>query len=185
MPRRRRVEEPGATYHLTTHAVDGDVFVRSDSDRHIFLDTVGKVVRRQNWVCLAFCLLDTHYHLLVTTPECNLSDGMRLLNGTYAQGFNRRHGRKGHLWGARFYDGPIATDAHLLLTVRYIARNPWEVGFDRDYPWSSYPGLVGTGRGWPFVARAELLEYFGGGEAGIALLRRFVEDEPEEARRAA
>src|SRR5471032_2211719 len=90
MPRPLRKQEPGATYHVTIHAVDSGTIVRTDIDRVELLNTLGMVVAKKGWVCLAFCILDTHYHLLVTTPEANLSEGMQLLNGVYAQRFNRR-----------------------------------------------------------------------------------------------
>jgi hypothetical protein len=88
----------------------------------------------------------------------------------------------------RYHPKRIVGDAHLLLTVRYIALNPVEAGL-ADHPcayaWSSYPGVVGTAACWPFIARAELLEHIGGGESALALLREFVEGDLGSARRAA
>ena len=68
------------------------------------------------------CLLDTHYHLLVTISETNLARGMQRLNGSYAQFFNLKYGRKGHLFGGRYYGGKSADDRAIsCMTVRYIA----------------------------------------------------------------
>jgi REP-associated tyrosine transposase len=178
MPRSLREQEAGATYHVTIHAVDNGTIVRNDVDRLELVTTVSRVVARKGWVCLAFCILDTHYHLLVTTPEANLAAGMQLLNGTYAQGFNRRHGRKGHLFRERYRTRRVATDAHLLLTVRYIALNPVRadmVDSPVTHPWSSYAGVIGGKHCWPFIARRELLAQFGPPAAAVQMLRDFVE----------
>ena len=178
MSRPLRENEPGATYHVTIHAVAGGTIVSTDTDRSELVKRVGLVAARKGWVCLAFCILDTHYHLLVTTPEANLSDGMQLLNGAYAQGFNRRHGRKGHLFRERFRPRRIRNDAHLLLTVRYIALNSIKadmVDVPTSDPWSSYAGVVGVTACWPFIARSELLQHFGPDATAVQMLRDFVE----------
>ncbi len=184
MPRQPRENEPGATYHVTIHAVADGTIVRTDTDRSELVRRVGVVAARKGWVCLAFCILDTHYHLLVTTPEANLSDGMQLLNGTYAQGFNRRHGRKGHLFRERFRPRRIRNDAHLLLTVRYIALNSMKadmVDVPTSDPWSSYAGVVGVATCWPFIARSELLRHFGPAATAVQVLRDFVEGDASAA----
>jgi REP-associated tyrosine transposase len=186
MPRPLRNEEPGATYHVTINAVEGSTIVRDDVDHATLLRLAAAVIPRQGWICLAFCILNTHFHLLVTTPKPNLAEGMQLLNGRYAQLFNRRHERKGHLFCSRYYAGRIRSEAHLLLTVRYIARNPVEAGTVEnpcDARWSSYAGVVSGSGCWPFIDREWLLELFGGGEAGLAALRDFVEDVPLAAAR--
>ncbi|MCR4347470.1 MAG: transposase, partial [Sulfuricaulis sp.] len=54
-----------------------------------FLGILGKVIKQCHWLCHAYCLMDNHYHLLIETPDANLSVGMRQLNGTYTQTFNR------------------------------------------------------------------------------------------------
>src|SRR4051794_829779 len=185
MARPLRQEEPGATYHVTSHAVDGATIVHDDQDRAKLITTTANVVDRQCWVALAFCVMDTHFHLLVTTPKTNLAEGMRLLNGRYAQSFNRRHGRRGHLFRERYRPTRVRSDAHLLLTIRYIARNPLEPRLAHhpcDYAWSSYAGVVGTAPCWPFVSRAAVLEHVGGDGAATALLREFVEGHPPPAR---
>jgi putative transposase len=183
MARSLRQQVPGETYHVTTHAVAGTKIVCSNSDRARFLAELATVVERYHWTCLAVAILDNHYHLLVTITEPNLSRGMQRLNVAYAGFFNRKYARKGHLFGARFYNGPVVTPGHLLMTVRYIARNRFVVGAATDPTrdrWSSYPGVVGTAKRWPFVAAAELLRYFGSGAAAVAMLRDFVEGTPGE-----
>jgi len=76
-----------------------------DSDRIEFPDILADVVHRFGRPCHAYCLMTNHYHLLVETPDPNLSRGVRELNGLYTQGFNRRNGRVGHGWQGRFKAG--------------------------------------------------------------------------------
>jgi REP element-mobilizing transposase RayT len=178
MPRRLRDEQPDVTYHVTSHAVADTRLVRDDLDRQRFLGQLQMVVEGLQWTCLAACLLDTHYHLLVTLSERNLARGMQRLNGEYAAFFNRRHERAGHLFGARYYGGKVVTQAHLLLAIRYIARNPRALGaHPAEYPWSSYPGVIGTRPCWPFIARAAVLALFGPAKDAVRVLRAFVEDD--------
>ena len=169
---------PGATYHVTAHAVAGTRLVRRDGDRKRFLDGLASVVATFKWTCLAVSLLDNHYHLLIKISEPNLARGMQRLNGTYAAAFNRKYGRKGHLFGARYYSGEIVSDAHMLMTVRYIARNRTAAASAQDPAtdvWSSYPGVVGKAICWPFIARSELLAMIGPEASALAMLEELVE----------
>jgi putative transposase len=102
MARPLRLEFAGAIYHLTARGNARQKIFFSDADRQLFLDTLAGVVFRYGWICHAYCLMANHYHLLVETPKPNLSLGMRQLNGTYTQAFNRRHRRVGHLFQRRF-----------------------------------------------------------------------------------
>ena len=103
MARPLRLELAGALYHITSRG-DGreDIFL-SDDDRLAWFETLAQVCRRFNWVCHAYCQMTHHYyHLLIETPDANLSKGMRQLNGVYAQQFNRTHARVGHVFQGRF-----------------------------------------------------------------------------------
>lgn len=178
MSRPLREQEPGVTYHVTTHAVSGTKLMRRDSDRRRFLNELAVVVARYEWRCLAVALLDNHYHLLVQITKPNLARGMQRLNGGYAASFNQRYGRKGHLFGARYYSGAIVSDAHFLWTVRYIARNRTAANAAKHPAsdvWSSYPGVVGKSACWPFVARAHLLAALGPEPLALAILEELVE----------
>ncbi len=89
---------------------------------------------------------------------------MQYLNGTYAQAFNRRHGRKGALFGGRFKSKRVETDAQLRMTIRYIALNGFNAGIadhPRDDAWNSYPRTLGAMARWPFIATTKLLSYLG------------------------
>jgi REP element-mobilizing transposase RayT len=107
---------------------------------------LGDVVARYGWICHAYCLMTNHYHLLIETPEANLSRGMHLLNGVYTQWFNRRHRRVGHLLQGRFKAILVEKERHLLELARYIVLNPVRakmVRSVRDWPWSSYRAMSG------------------------------------------
>ena len=73
-----------------------------------------------NWRCHANCLMTNHYHLVVETPEANLSKGMRQLNGVYAQRFNRRHNRVGHVFQGRPSVILVDKDSYLMELARYV-----------------------------------------------------------------
>jgi REP element-mobilizing transposase RayT len=145
--RQNRVQPPETTFHITANG-NGDresIFV-DDRDRHRFLQTLAETTSRFAWDVRAYCLMDTHYHLLVHTPEPTLARGMARLNGVYAQNFNYRHGRRGHLFRDRYWSVPLLTDEHLLLALRYIARNPVAAGLCDDaseWPWSSHRAAAG------------------------------------------
>ena len=97
MTRPLRIEFPGALYHVTSRGNEQHDIFLTDDDRRAFLQTLGKVCGRFNWRCHADCLMSNRYHILVETPEANLSKGIRQLNGVYTSYVNRRHGRVGHL----------------------------------------------------------------------------------------
>ena len=98
MARPLRIEYPGAVYHVTSRGNARLPIFDSDKDRRSFLNILEEVVKRFNWFCHAFCLMDNHYHLLIETIDGNLSLGMRHLNGVYTQRFNRRNNRVGHIF---------------------------------------------------------------------------------------
>ena len=134
-----------------------------DADRKLFLKILGQVVKRFNWLCHAYCLMDNHYHLLIETPEGNLSAGMRQLNGVYTQAFNRSHGRDGHLFKGRFKAILVEKESHLLELCRYIVLNPVRAGIaaqPADYRWSSYLPTIGNAARPEFLATEWLLGNF-------------------------
>jgi REP element-mobilizing transposase RayT len=96
-----RVEFSGALYHVTSRGNRQEVIYEADADRENFMTILADACKTYHWVCHAYCLMDNHYHLLVETPEANLSKGMRQLNGLYTQKFNREHGRVGHVFQGR------------------------------------------------------------------------------------
>jgi REP element-mobilizing transposase RayT len=153
MARPLRIEFSGAVYHVTSRGNARQDIVADDRDRAQFLTLLAHVIDRYGWICHAYCLMDNHYHLLLETPQPNLSLGMRQLNGRYTQAFNRRHRRVGHLLQGRFTAILVEKEAHLLELCRYVVLNPVRakmVTHPRLWAWSSYRGTAGelTGPGW-------------------------------------
>jgi REP element-mobilizing transposase RayT len=106
------------------------------------------IAGHRRWALLAYCLMDNHIHLTVTTSQPNLDEGMRDLLSRHARRFNRTHARVGHVFGGRYYSVLINDDRQLLAVLRYVARNPVEAGVVHvasDWPWSSYSTLLGSG----------------------------------------
>jgi len=85
MSRPLRIEYPGAVYHVTSRGNDKNPIFVKDRDREAFLNTLRHVTKRYSWIYHAYCLMTNHYHLLIETPEGNISTGMRQLNGVYTQ----------------------------------------------------------------------------------------------------
>lgn len=180
MARPLRVEFEGAVYHITSRGNAGnDVYV-SDRDRVLFLKVLEQTVERYHWLCHAYCLMSNHYHLLIETPEPNLSRGMRHLNGVYTQAFHRAHRRMGHIFQGRFKAILIEKESHLLEVARYIVLNPVRAGMAKhpgDWPWSSYRATVGEAQSLPFLSLDWLLEQFGSRRRQAVLAyREFVHD---------
>lgn len=149
MARSRRIQAAGLTYHVTARGVDkADIFL-DDSERRVFLKRLAQVVRRFNVLCHAYCQMTNHYHLAITTLEPNLSRAMQYLNGRYAQWWNRRHDRVGHVFQARFHSQVIQDETYLVNACKYIALNPVRAGMvscPEEWPWSSYRAMVGLDR---------------------------------------
>ena len=180
VPRPLRPKIAGAAYHVTTRGTARHAIFRDDDDRRRFLAILGAVVARHAWRCDAYCLMTTHYHVLVTTPAGDLSSGMQLLNGSYAQSFNRRHRRDGHLYRGRFGSVLVEGETHALEAFRYIALNPVRAGACRrpeEWPWSSYRATLGLAPRPTFLALGWVLEHFAEQEqVARSRLRSFVDD---------
>jgi REP element-mobilizing transposase RayT len=163
MARPLRIEFPGALYHVTSRGHARQRVFRDDEDREMFLAILAWVVERFRWRCHAYCLMDNHIHLLIDTPQPNLSRGMRQLNGVYTQRFNRRHSRVGHLFQGRFQAILVEKDGYLLELARYIVLNPVRakiVKTPERYPWSSYRPMLGVAPVPPALAIEWVLEQF-------------------------
>ena len=164
MARPLRIEYPGAVYHITSRGNDKKPIVKNDNDRETFLNTLQHVNKRYNWICHAYCLMTNHYHLLIETPDGNLTIGMRQLNGVYTQVFNRRHGKTGHIFQGRYKAIVIQKDSHLLEVCRYVVLNPVRarmVEKPEEYPWSSYLATAGRAKPHPCLTKAWVLGQFG------------------------
>tara|TARA_Y200000002_G_C22480933_1_gene578715 strand:+ start:109 stop:639 length:531 start_codon:yes stop_codon:yes gene_type:complete len=164
MARPLRIQYPGAVYHVTSRGDRRENIYESDADRQAFLSTLWDVCERFNWICHAWCLMSNHYHLVIETPEANLSKGMRQLNGVYTQRFNRQHSKVGHLFQGRFKGILVQKDSYLVELLRYVVLNPVRAKMVvdvSDWPWSSYHVMVGKSTSPRCMNRAWLLSNFG------------------------
>jgi len=178
MARPLRIEFPGAVYHVTSRGNAGQAIFIDDEDRGRFLDGLSIVVERFKWLCHAYCLMENHYHLLIETPNGNLSKGMRELNGVYTQGYNQRYRRVGHLFQGRYKAILVEKDNHLLSLCRYVVLNPAGVGLIKrpeQWRWSSYRATVGLAKSPSFLTIDWVLSQFGGRKrVALEKYRRFV-----------
>jgi len=140
-----RLEYPNAVYHVVSRGNERASIFRDDADRESFCDVLDGVVRRYEWRVFAYCVLGNHYHLLLRTPRPNLARSMRQLNGVYAQRFNRRHRRVGHVFQGRYGARLVQQDRYLQAVVRYVVRNPVRAG------------LCSSPSGWHFSSHRETL----------------------------
>jgi putative transposase len=164
MARPLRIEFDGALYHVTSRGNERKPIFKDNTDRKLFLDTLSQVTDRFNWLCHAYCLMDNHYHLVIETPDGNLSRGMRQLNGVYTQAFNRRHRRVGHLFQGRFKGILVQKDSHFLEVCRYVVLNPVRakaVRHPREWAWSSYRATAGQSAISVCLTVEEVLSHFG------------------------
>ncbi|MBZ0157852.1 MAG: transposase [Alphaproteobacteria bacterium] len=146
MARPLRIEYEGAVYHVTSRGNARQRIFYDDEDRASFLGIVESVVKRFNWLCHAYCLMNNHYHLLIETPDGNLSKGMRQLNGVYTQAYNRRHGKEGHVFQGRYKAILVEKESHLGELCRYVVLNPVRakiVDSPDQWEWSSYGATTG------------------------------------------
>ena len=154
----------GATYHLGSRGTNKETIFFDDFDRDVFLRLLAKVTSRQSWVVLAYCLMTTHYHLVVHVPEGGLSAGMRLLNMGYSTRTNRRYERTMHLFRQRFFSVQIEGEEHLLNACRYGDINPVRAGIcslPEEWTWSSYRSCAGLDVAPSFLSTQALLKHFG------------------------
>lgn len=164
MVRPLRIEFPGAVYHVTSRGNARMRIYKDDTDRIEFLSVLEQVSVRFNWLLHAYCLMGNHYHLMVETPDPNLSAGMRQLNGIYTQRFNRRHRQVGHVFQGRFKAIVVDRDSYLLELARYVVLNPVRarlVGSARDYKWSSYRATAGLDPVPGYLTSSWILSQFG------------------------
>lgn len=177
MPRPPRIEFPGATYHILSRGVARKETFLGEEDYLAFLEILGQIVQRGVLLVHAFSLLPNHVHILGETPMGNLSKWMQILFGRYAEQFNYRHDRVGHLWQDRYKALLTDEGEYFLNCSRYIHLNPAraDLATVSEYPWSSYACYLG--RSWPvdWVHIEKTMSYFN----GIEEYRAFVESAEE------
>ena len=207
MARPCRIDYAGGWYHLTSRGNERRRIYRNDADRAHFLELLEELVLRFRWRLHAYVLMENHYHLMVETPEANLSAGMHWLQVSYSVWFNRRHSRVGHLFQGRFKGIVLDRDTWGVALSHYMHLNPVRVdrlGLGkaarasqgrgaqdavsseliearlqvlRDYRWSSYHGFVGLVKAPTWLETEWLLGRMGGDR--LATQRRRYRQEAE------
>jgi putative transposase len=144
MPRPLRSFEPGGFYHVTARGNNGRVIVTDDEDRTAFVNLLRRTAVRFGINLHAWCLMTNHYHLVIETPTGQVSRAVQYLNSAHARRFNRRHGREGHLFRARFRATVVVDERHLEAACAYVLLNPVRAGLTpraEDWRWA---GAVGS-----------------------------------------
>jgi len=124
-----------------------------------------EAVEMWNLKVAAYCLMSSHYHLLLHTPDGNISRCMRHINGVYTQRYNRQHKKDGQLFRGRYKAVTVDGDSYLLEVLRYIHRNPLKAGLVKnldDFQWSSHKGYISKAKQWDWLYKNFMLSMFSG-----------------------
>jgi REP element-mobilizing transposase RayT len=146
MARRRRIQYPGAVYHVMARGNRKARIFEDEDDCRSFLDLLARTTTRYGFRVYAACLMVNHYHIVGETPRGNVAHAMRYLNGIYAQASNRRHRRTGHVFEARYRSLNIQRESYLKRAVRYVVLNPVRahlVTAAAAWPWTTYRATAG------------------------------------------
>ncbi len=150
MPRKLRLDYPGAIHHVMSRGDRREPIFKDEQDREDFVRTLGQVCAKTAWQVHAYCLMFNHFHLIVETPQAGLVAGMKWFLGVYTARFNRRHKLVGHLFSGRYksliVDG--SGNGYLKTVCDYVHLNPARAGLvapDRplkSFSWSSWPAYL-------------------------------------------
>ena len=169
MARPPRIEFEGAVYHVTARGNERRLIYRSDEDCRLFLETLEQMRARFGILVHCFCLMPNHFHLVIETPQGNLSRAMAWLQTTYTIRFNRKYRRSGHLFQGRYKAHLVEADAYGMELLRYIHLNPVRPRKKSDpvpvermktleaYEWSSHRDYTGKRRDCPVKTSSEWL----------------------------
>jgi len=166
MPRKARIDAPGALHHIIARGIENSVIFKDDDDRDDFLERLGTLIAGSRTRCLAWALMPNHFHLLLKTGNLPVSDLMRRLLTGYVVRFNRRHHRRGHLFQNRFKSILCQEDLYLKELVRYIHLNPLRAGVVETFEaldthrYAGHSGLLGN-VDVPWQATEPILALFG------------------------
>ena len=186
MGRTKRVEFPDAIHHVTSRGNARQTIFLDSHDSLAFLHQVARTIETFGWLCHGYCLMPNHYHLLLQTPSPNLAEGMRALNCAFAQRFNDRYLRTGHVFGGRYRSKLVERDEHVLEANRYIVRNPCRAELcehPEHWLWSSYASTAGDRGVEPFEVSDWILGFFDDTPTARASYARYVAAGRAEERR--
>jgi putative transposase len=151
MPRPLRAAEGGLVYHTLNRANAGMTIFAGDDDYAVFESVLAEAIHRTEMRLLAYCLMPTHFHLIVWPREdCDLSRFMGWLTLTHTQRWHAHHKTvgMGHVYQGRFKSFPVQPDEHFLTVCRYVERNPLRanlVSRAQDWRWGSLPIRLAKG----------------------------------------
>jgi putative transposase len=190
MPRKARIDAPGALHHIICRGIERRNIFVDDADKNNLVARLGRVVSESQTPCYAWALIDNHFHLLLKTGNVPIATLMRRLLTGYAVSFNLRHNRAGHLFQNRYKSILCQQDAYLLELVRYIHLNPLRAGLvssmhqlDR-YRFCGHSTLMGT-RGYKWQETHYVLKLFGKRVSSARKgYRAFVEKGVKQGRRS-
>ena len=152
MPRKSRIDAPGSIHHIIIRGIERSPIFRDSKDYQNFLTRLAALLIETSTPCYAWVLIENHVHLLIRSGLVPLSSLMRRLLTGYAQQFNRRHNRSGHLFQNRYKSFLCEEEPYLLELVRYIHLNPVRAGMAQDmpalekYPWCGHGVIMGRNR---------------------------------------
>lgn len=187
MARQLRIQYPGAFYHVTCRGNERQDIYRDKEDYEVFLEKLAESLDVYNVSLLGYVCMTNHFHLLVMTPDGNLSNFMRHFNIGYTAAFNRRYNRSGHLYQGRYKSYLVEAESYLKELSRYIHLNPvrirkyeskdidTKINLLKNYRFSSLSGYTNTRKRESFVNYSTVLGYFGGDtKEGRSAYRQFV-----------
>ncbi|MHB8780144.1 MAG: transposase [Candidatus Geothermincolia bacterium] len=164
MTRPPRLQYRNALYHVFSRGNDKQTLFADHEDGQLFLKFLSIAAERHELRVFAYCIMGTHYHLLVETPRANIAAGMHQLLSLYAHAFNQKYEKCGHAFQSRYTSFPIEKDSYLFEVIRYILLNPVHAGVSSDpadWPFSSYRATVGREQSPDFLDVPGLLGFFG------------------------
>ena len=163
MSRPLRIQYPNAWYHVMNRGRRGEVVFLDEKDYLEFINLLKETSDMWRVRIGAYCLMPTHYHLLIQTPEANLSRCIRHVDGVYTQRFNRQHNYDGQLFRGRYKSILVGGDSYLLELVRYIHGNPLRGGLVKrldSYFWSSHERYLSSSKKWDWLHKEYFLSLF-------------------------
>lgn len=180
MARPLRIEYPGAFYHVTARGNEKKDIFKSQKDREKFLSYLESATERYGAVIHVYCLMNNHYHLMLETPQGNLSQIMKHINSSYTTYYNVKRKRAGHLLQGRYKAIIVDADEYATELSRYIHLNPVRAGIvenPEEYRWTSYRSYSGDVAAPAWLRMEFILGYFGNNkETAQKKYRQFVRD---------
>jgi REP element-mobilizing transposase RayT len=184
MSRPLRIQYPGAWYHVMNRGRRREVIFPAKEDYLAFVEVLKETVSLWNIKIAAYCLMPNHYHLLLQTPEGNLSRCMRHINGVYTQRYNRRNRYDGQLFRGRYKSILLDSDNYLTVLVRYIHRNPLRARMVtrlEDYAWSSHNGYLSKSSKWNWINKEAFFQLLTHDKTKrLREYREFIDEEDSE-----